>query len=322
VATARGPLEEAQLKRFLETNKPWCGIFGDDAFTAANVELFSSLGGKFISKYGIGIDKFDIPAITRLGICLTNTRGSNHRAVAEMSLGLMLAGLRRIVEQSVHISEERTWVRLTGSELTGKTVLLIGFGRVGQQFALSLICSGANVLIYEPFFTQDHLKFVNKLADLASELNVEFAGPACRIGTVSQIDDALPLADLISLHAALNNQTKGLISEARIALMKPSVGIVNTARGGLVDEHAIAAGLKTGKIGFYAADVLHTESANLDAPFLGLPNAIVTGHTGSRTHDAVQVQGLMAVENLRLAFDGGNALYIVPPGCSATESNG
>jgi phosphoglycerate dehydrogenase-like enzyme len=277
---ARGPLDEARL---LETAGHFDAcLCGDDAFTRA--VLKNSLPRlRVISKYGIGLDKIDLEAARELGIPVLFTPGVNHTTVAEHTFALLLATVRHLVAEAGHVAAGR-WTRITGDELCGKRLALVGFGRIAREVALRARAFGLHVHIFTHHWDDD----------FALQHGLERA---------DTLDQALGLADFVSLHTRLGPDTRGLIDARRLALLKPGAVLVNTARGELVDLPALVTALRTGRLR-YAADVLDQEPPPADHPLLGLPGVLLTPHIGSRTHESVLRQATCAVENLTRFLSG------------------
>ncbi len=223
-------------------------------------------------------------AATDLKVPVLFTPGVNHTTVAEHTFALLLAAVRNLVVEANHVAAGR-WTRITGNELHGKTLAIIGLGRIGQEVATRARAFGMNVI-----------GFGNHWDDgFARKYGIERA---------AQLDDALCSADFITLHTKLTPATKGLINATNFPLIKKGAVIVNTGRGELVDLDALVAALKSKHLLAYAADVLDQEPPPADHPLLGLPNAIITPHIGSRTHESVQRQASCAVDNLTLFLAG------------------
>ena len=281
VVTARGPLCEQQM---LELVGDLDGIIcGDDEITAAVVDkALPRL--KWISKYGIGIDKIDKEYVTQKGLPIGYTPGVNHTTVAEHTFGLLICLTKKIAFVAAEAAAGR-WTRLTGNELAGKKLGIIGLGRVGKAVveragAFGLECCAFDVFWDEAFAAKHQLN-------------------RCQT-----IDELIADVDIISLNCPATDQTRGLICQSTLDRMKDGVFIVNCARGELVDTDDMVAALQSGKVGGYATDVLEREPPPADHPLLSAPNAVVTSHIGSRTYESVQRQATMATRNA-IAFAAG-----------------
>jgi D-3-phosphoglycerate dehydrogenase len=275
IVRERGPLPE---KRMLELAGDFDGLLcGDDAITRAVIEK-SLPRLKVISKYGIGLDKVDVPAATELKVPVTFCPGVNHTTVAEHMFALLLAIYRDVVSECNFV-KSGNWKRLTGHELLGKTIGIVGLGRIGKEVALRARAFGMNVLGFDKFWDD------------------AFAAQH-QVTRMTEVDDLVRAADIVTLHVNLSDETRHLINAARLALMKPDAVLINTARGELVDSTAVAAALKSGRLLGYGADVLEEEPPPKDHPLLDCPNAVLTPHIGSRTYESVARQAKMAAENL------------------------
>ena len=275
VVRERGPLGEPRMLELAGQFDAY--LCGDDALTRAVITR-SLPRLKVISKYGIGLDKIDVAAATDLKVPVLFTPGVNHTSVAEHTFALLLAAVRNLVVEANHTAAGR-WTRLTGHELCGKTLAIVGLGRIGREVAVRANAFGLKVIGYGNHWDED----------FARRHSVE------RIG---QFDDLLRRADLISFHTKLTPATKHLLNAGNFPLIRKGAVIINTSRGELIELAALTAALRSNQLLAYAADVLDQEPPPADHPLLGLPNVIVTPHIGSRTHESVQRQASCAVENL------------------------
>jgi D-3-phosphoglycerate dehydrogenase len=277
----RGPLPE---KRMLELAGQFDAyLCGDDALTRA-VIVKSLPRLKVISKYGIGLDKIDLPAATELKIPVLFTPGVNHTTVAEHTFALLLAAVRNLVVEANYVAQGK-WHRITGTELHGKTLAIVGLGRIGREVALRARAFGLKLVGYGHYWDES----------FAHEVKLE---------RVATLDEALRRADFVSLHTKLTPETRHLLNAKNIPLLRRGAVIVNCARGEIVELAALVDALKSNHLLAYAADVLDEEPPPPNHPLLGLPNAIITPHIGSRTHESVQRQASCAVENLTLFLAG------------------
>ena len=275
IVRERGPLPE---KRMLELAGQFDAyLCGDDAFTRAVIQK-SLPRLKVISKYGIGVDKIDVAAATDLKVPVLFTPGVNHTTVAEHTFALMLAAVRNLVVEANHVAAGR-WTRITGNEICGKTLAIIGFGRIGKEVAVRAKAFGLKLIGYGNYWDDDFARWYD-------------------IQRVETIEEALRQADIVSLHTKLTAQTRHLINANNLPLLKKGAVIVNCARGEIIELSALVAALKSNHLLAYAAVVLDQEPPPADHPLLGLPNVILTPHIGSRTHESVQRQASCAVENL------------------------
>jgi D-3-phosphoglycerate dehydrogenase len=281
IVRERGPLPESRMLELAGQFDAY--LCGDDAFTRAVIEK-SLPRLKVISKYGIGLDKIDVAAATDLKVPVLFTPGVNHTTVAEHTFALLLATARNLVTEANHVAAGR-WTRITGSELCGKTLAIIGFGRIGKEVAIRARAFGIKVLGYDLYWDEDFARWHD-------------------VERVQDLDALLSRSDIVSLHVNLTPQTKHLLNGQNLSRLRKGAIIVNCARGELVEVEGLVAALKSGHLRGYAADVLDQEPPPADHPLLGLPNVILTPHIGSRTNESVQRQASCAVENLTLFLSG------------------
>ena len=263
-------------------------IAGLDYITEAVVEKMPE-SVKCISRYGIGYDRVDLASCTKKGIKVTNTPGANATAVCELAFGLMLCAARDIPRLHRAV-EAGDWPRSTGCELAGKTLGIVGMGAIGKKLALRALAFEMQVAAYDPYFDEA----------FASAHGIKRM----------ELDELLTSSDVVSLHVPLSDATRHMINEGRIASMKKGAIIINTARGGLLDEAACAKALSAGKLGGLGLDAFEQEPL-LDSPLKGLPNVIFTPHTGAHTSEAVSNMGMMAVQNLIDVLSGKDCRYVL-----------
>ncbi|HSI10216.1 MAG: phosphoglycerate dehydrogenase [Rariglobus sp.] len=280
IVRERGPLPESRMLELAGQFDAY--LCGDDAMTRAVMEK-SVPRLKVISKYGIGLDKIDLKSAKNLGLPVLFTPGVNHTTVAEHTFALLLAVVRNLVVEANHVAAGR-WTRITGNEVCGKTLLLIGLGRIAKEVAVRARAFGLRVIVFANYWDEDFARWQG-------------------LERVETLDEALKQADFVSLHTKLTAETKGLLDARRLALLPKGAVIVNTGRGELIDLDALVAAIKSGHIR-YGADVLDQEPPPADHPLLGLPGTVLTPHIGSRTHESVQRQASCAVENLTLFLAG------------------
>lgn len=277
----RGPLPEARMLELVgEVDGLLCG---DDAITAAVIEkALPRL--RVISKYGIGLDKVDVKHATARGIPVTFCPGVNHTTVAEHTFALLLALTKNLLE-TANASRAGQWKRLTGTEVMGKTMGILGLGRIGREVAKRAKAFEMPLVGYDVYWP----------AEFARETGVRQAASAAEV---------LAEADVVSLHTNLTEETRHMINARTIAGMKDGAILLNCGRGELVDSAALVAALESGKLGGYGADVVDVEPPPADHPLLRAPRTIITPHVGSRTYESVQRQAGMAADNLLLALRG------------------
>jgi D-3-phosphoglycerate dehydrogenase len=237
---------------------------------------------KIISKQGVGYDNIDVAAAKKHGIPVVRTPGVNKEAVAEMALGLALAVGRRIAEldRRIRAQEKMDRTRILGTEMWGKTVGVVGVGNIGVRVAHKWQAAfDCRVLGYDP-----HKKL--------------------NIPQVSNLDELLGKADLVSLHVPLNEETRYLIGKRELALMKPTAILVNTCRGGVVDEAALYDALKAGKLFGAGIDVWEVETPRVDSRLLELPNVVCTPHAAGGTEETQIRSALQVAEQAIDALNG------------------
>lgn len=286
VVRARGPLpEEEMLELAGEFDAFLCG---DDAITQEVIDK-SLPRLKTISKYGIGLDKIDVEYATSKNIPILFTPGVNHTTVAEHTFGLLISITKRIAEIAA-AARQGEWLRLTGNEIMGKTMGIIGLGRIGKEVAIRAKAFGMPVIAYDIYWDEEFAK--------------EYGVERCE-----SMDDVLHNADVVSLHCFLSDETRDMINSSKIAEMKDGAIVLNCARGELVVTDDLVDALNSGKLGGYGGDVLDEEPPRPDHPLLKAPNAVITSHVGSRTHESVQRQAGMATKNL-IHFLNGEEGYV------------
>ena len=281
IVRARGPLNEQQMLDLIRENGGFDGLLnGDDALNAKVIDalLAAPTKLKVIAKYGIGLDSIDVKYATSKRLPVLFTPGVNETTVAEQTIGLMIALAKHFYPhiKSVKAGE---WKRKTGCELFGKTLGLIGFGRIGKETGKRAAAFGMKVIGFGNYWDDD----------FAKQYGVE------RKGSVA---DVLKEADVVSLHTHVSPQTRHMINKDTIALMKPKALLLNTARGALINEQDVADACKSGRLWGYAADVLEVEPIKPPHIFQEIENIIVTPHIGSRTNESVQRQGVRAALNV------------------------
>jgi len=281
------PLSSAQVAQLLPGVDGY--IAGLDQIDRAALAGADRL--KVIARYGVGLDAVDLPAAREKGITVTFTPGVNSVSVAELAIGLMLALLRQL-PQALDSTRQGRFDRLSGSTLEGKTVGIIGLGAIGKQLARRLAAFDCRLLACEPNpdrdFLQTHPIELLPLADL------------------------LPQADILSLHLPLDAQTRGMVDQAFLAAMKPGALLINTARGGLMDENALLQALSSGHLGGAGLDALAVEPVTPENPLLKLPQVIITPHLGSQTDNSANRMGRLALDDCLRVLRGDPPLYPVP----------
>lgn len=232
-----------------------------------------------IARAGVGVDNVDIDAATAAGILVMNTPDANTLSTAEHTMAMMLAVHRKIVAAHTHVvSGEWNRKAFVGEQLAGKTLGIVGLGRVGRAVAARALAFGMRVLAFDPFLRSD-------------------SAMEGRVRVAENLDEMLPEIDVLTLHAAKTDATKNLINAARLAKMKSSAFVVNCARGGLVEEKALADALKDGKLAGAAIDVYEKEPP-ADSPLMGLDRVVLTPHLGASTQQAQTAVSTDAVHEM------------------------
>lgn len=254
-------------------------LCGDDEVTAEVLQAGHNGRLKYISKYGVGVDKIDIAKAKQLGIPVTICPGVNQYAVAELVFGLLLSFARNI-HLEYAVTKAGGWDKMTGFELYDKTIGIVGFGAIGREVALRAKAFGMHVLV-----------------------NTRHPGGEALEGVgatyISTLDELAQKADILTLHVPHTPETNEIINHALINnYLKKGAIIINTARGKLINNEAVKAGLENGTIAGYLTDVLDIEPMPANHPLQHAPNTLITPHIGSRTWQSVERQGLRAVENL------------------------
>jgi D-3-phosphoglycerate dehydrogenase len=242
----------------------------DEAVFAAVPEL------KVVAKYGVGLDMLDLAAMRRRGVRLGWTGGVNRRSVAELAVAFAIALLRHVPAASLEI-RAGTWRQHVGRQLTGKTVGIVGCGHIGKDLAVLLKAFDCRVLAHD----------IRDYADFYRTHGVVPVG----------LEELLRCSDVVSLHLPLDDSTRGMLSAERLALLRPDAVLINAARGGLVDEAALKAMLKDGRLAAAAFDVFAIEPP-ADAELLALPNFLATPHIGGSAEEAILAMGRAAIAGL------------------------
>lgn len=248
---------------------------------------------RVIGRAGVGIDNIDIPRATELGIAVINAPGGNTVAVAELMFGVLISIVRNLHAAQQSMSAGR-WDRskLGGTEIRGRTLSLIGLGRIGVEVARRARAFGMHVVAYDPYI---------------SEARFEEHG----VERIPELNAALDRADVLSVHTPLTPETKGMIGAAEIARLSPRTIVMNLARGGIIAEEPLIEALSSGRIAAAALDVYSREPLAPDHPLRTLPNVFLTPHLGASTAEAqrsVAVEACEAVRDALLTGDLSGAL--------------
>ncbi len=249
---------------------------------------------KLIARAGVGVDNVDLTVATEHGVIVMNTPDGNTISTAEMTFGLMLALARQIPQAHITMNEGK-WDRkkFMGVELRGKTLGVVGFGRIGRAVAKRALAFEMTVIAFDPYIP----------ADVAADLGVELV----------DLDTLYQRSDFISLHAVLTDETRDMINAGTIAKMKDGVRIVDAARGALINEADLADALKSGKVAGAALDVYPSEPPTADDPLIGLPNVVHTPHLAASTEDAQVTVAVDAAKQIVDALLNGKYANVVNP---------
>ncbi|ANA40200.1 MULTISPECIES: phosphoglycerate dehydrogenase [Geobacter] len=269
----RRKLSEDEVAALIKEFRPIGMIAGVEPLTRAVMTTAPFL--KAISRCGIGMDSIDLAAATELGITVTNTPDAPTIPVAELTIGLILTLLR-----SLHLSDTSIrrgeWERPMGTLLYGKTVGIIGCGRIGSCVARIASAFGCRLIGYDPYCT---------------------GHPSIELTTLEYL---LHVADVVSLHLPYSRESHHFVDGEKLALMKPEAVLINASRGGLVDEVALAGALAAGKLSGAALDCFEIEPYS--GPLTGLKNTLLTGHIGSYAREGRMIMERQAVDNLLKAL--------------------
>lgn len=267
-------------------------VLGTQKISRNVIEMSKRL--KIIARHGVGIDNIDVKAATDKGIVVTYTGSVNAESVAELTLCLMLNLLRKVPRAYISLLEGK-WERemFIGRELMGKVVGLIGFGAIGRSMAKLLKGFNVTIYAYDPYVSLSDFK----------EYGVRR----------SSLEELLSKSDIVSIHAALTDETKGMIGRKEISMMKDGSYLVNTARAAIVDSKALYDALKEGKLRGAATDVYDIEPPKERIKFLDLDNFVGTPHIAAYTEESLTRMDEKNAEDLLLFFSGKRPKNIVNP---------
>jgi len=289
------PLKSAELQSLIHDIDGF--IAGLDEIDARVISRANRL--KIIARYGVGIDRVDLQAASQAGILVANTPGANSVAVAELTLGLMLALARNLILADRAI-RQGDWPRLNGLSLQGKTVGLIGFGSIGQEVAKRLGGFGCRILACDPVLTNE----------LARQHGVEHMNK----------ESLISAADIVSLHVPVLPETFRMVDADFLSRMKPGAFLINTARGELIDEPALLEALECGALRGAALDCFSNEPPGADHALFKLPQVIATPHTGAHTDQATNQMGWMALQACLESLEGRRPEHLVNPEVYQSQS--
>ena len=286
--------------KMLPTQAELAGMIGDyDVLImrvdpAINKEILDAAKNlKVIGVCSVGLNHIDLDTAKAKGIQVINAPGLNGNAVAELTLSKMLDVARHTIPACYDVKVNKNWdkYKYVGSELRGKTLGILGFGRIGQRVGELARAFKMDVVAYDPYlpanvFEEQHAKSMS-------------------------IDDVLKVSDYVTIHMPLNDETRHLFNAHSISEMKDGAVVLNMARGGIVDEQAMYEALKSGKLGGYASDVMEnelaagglTEGATFDSPLFECDNFVVTPHLGAQTVDASRDIGAHIIAKVKEALD-------------------
>jgi D-3-phosphoglycerate dehydrogenase / 2-oxoglutarate reductase len=279
-------ISAADFEALLKAHAPVHGVaLGATRFGEPELEAAKDM--KVVTRIGVGYDAVDVAALSRRKIPLMVVGIANSPSVAEQALFMMLMLAKRALEMHALVKEGK-WASRLGKlpfDLFGKTVLIVGFGRIGTRTAKRCLAIEMNVLIYDPY------KSVEEIRSAGCE-------------AVGDLDAALPRADFVSIHCPKSPETVGMFGTDRLRRMKPSAYLVNTARGGIIDEAALYAALVTGKLAGAGLDVFEQEPPAVPYPLFELPNVIIAPHVAGVTVEAVERMSEQTARNILSALDG------------------
>ncbi len=279
-------ISAADFEAMLKAQAPVHGVaLGGTGF--GEPELEASKDMKVVTRIGVGYDAVDVPALSRRKIPLMVAGTANSPSVAEQALFMMLTLAKRAVEMH-SIVKDGNWSNRLGKlpyDLFGKTVLIVGFGRIGTRTAKRCLAMEMNVVVYDPYKP-------------AAEVKTAGCEP------VADLDAALPRADFVSIHCPKTPETVGMFNAARLKRMKETAYLINTARGGIVDEPALYDALVSGKLAGAGLDVFEQEPPPSGHSLFELPNVIMAPHVAGVTREAVDRMSVQTARNILSALDG------------------
>lgn len=242
---------------------------------------------KVLSRHGVGYNNVDLDYLTERGIPLTLTVDANAVSVVEHTMFFVLALAKNglVYDRATRTGKFGIRESLDCQDIAGKTLLVVGFGRIGRAVAERARVFGMNVLVHDPIVP-------------AEAIGAAGCTPAAKLA------DALPLADFLTVHIPLVEETRGLIGAAELALMRKGACVINTARGGIVDERALVAALAAGRLRGAGLDVFEEEPLAADNPLLALDNVILSPHSAGLTREGAERMAIASVENVFAAFAG------------------
>ena len=279
-------ISAADFEVMLKAQAPVHGVaLGATKFGEPELEASDEM--KVVTRIGVGYDAVDVPALSRRKVPLMVAGTANSPSVAECALFMMLTLAKRAAEMDTMV-KDGTWGQRQGKlpyDLFGKTVLIVGFGRIGTRTAKRCQAMEMQVLVYDPY-------------KAAAEIRAAGCEP------VAELNSALSRADFVTIHCPKTPETVGLFDAARLELMKPGAYLINTARGGIVDEKALYHALASGQVAGAGLDVFEQEPPPVANPLFGLPNVITAPHVAGVTREAVDRMSVQTARNILSALDG------------------
>jgi len=262
-------------------------IIGRSATRISPELLHAALRLKVVGRAGVGVDNIAMEVATELGIAVVNAPAGNTIAVAELFFGVLLGILRQLPRSDVSMRSGR-WDRpfLTGTELHGKTLGIVGLGRIGSAIATRADAFGMKIVAYDPYVAESRFQ-------------------SLRVQRAANLEDVLSVADILTVHTPLTDETRGMIGRRQLALLSGTAIVVNMARGGIVNEAAIADALLSGNLRAAALDAFSAEPLAVDSPLRGIPNLFLTPHIGASTAEAQRNVAVDACAAVRDALING-----------------
>jgi D-3-phosphoglycerate dehydrogenase len=261
---------------------------------------------KVIARHGVGVDSVDLPEATKRGILVTNTPGENRESVAELAVAFMLSLARRVSQAQAamralpkgNVGQFTALLdrcQLTGTDLEGKSLGIIGTGRIGSTVARKCIAAfDMKVTGYDPYVSGEVMKSFG-------------------VAKIERLDDLLPPIDFLTIHCPLTSETRGMVGRRELALMKKGAYVINTARGGIIDEKALYEVLCSGHIAGAGLDVWEIEPPDPADPLLNHAHLLATPHYAGTTEESLYRVGIAAVEEVLAALQGRRPRYPVNP---------
>lgn len=252
------------------------GIFDEDLLNKLN-------NLRVICIHGAGYDQIDIDSANKNGVYVLNVPGGNANGVIELTIGLIINSTRRLYDSILHLKHNKNWnvAKITGSELCGKKLGIIGFGKIGQGVAHRALSFGMDIKAYDPYISKE------SFGETEDNLNI-----------CDNMDEIFTDSDVVTLHLPLTSETKNLINSQKLDLMKNNCILINTSRGPLINEDDLYEALSSKKIGGAALDVFSTEPIDNQSKFFNLDNVILTPHIGGSTKEALERIAKVAGENI------------------------